>query len=261
MVDELAQVGGVSGLTKLVATLVTLPVKDFGAQLPSVEIKSVPKKKVPTDSDAGDDAIDFFESDEVEQRPIVIPPLVRRAVSIHLSEILDATGDGLLPNEAIAYRQGRARAVQRAILDVASTVRNGFSHWITLDVRSFFPAVPWTGIEATLTDYGYSEEFTKKTMVMVMGKLEKRSSWRTWVPVHNEAGTQAGLRESSILANLFLSRLDRRLLARFKEDLFYRRYSDDMLLMGKTKKVVRHAVVEVEDWIESRGLHLKGIGP
>lgn len=261
MVEELRDLDGVEGLRTVVADLVNLPVTEFSAKVPTVEVKFVPKKKVPTDDDAGDDAIGPVRPEVVEKRPIVVPPLVRRALSIHLSEILETTGDYLLPTEAIAYRPGRRQVVQRAILDVARAVRGGAHYWAKLDVRSFFPTVPWAGIETTLKSYGYPEAFVGYSMALVRGGVAKRESWRTWVPVETDAGTQAGLRESSIIANLYLSGLDRVLLSKFKGDLFYRRYSDDMLMMGRTKEVVRKAVVEVETWIESRGLTLKGVAP
>jgi hypothetical protein len=242
-----------------VSRLVELPVRDFAARVPAVEVRFITKTKIPTDRDAGPDAINPTENEDAPQRPIVVAPMVRRALSVHLSMILDATGDHLLPGEAIAYRQGRRQVVQQAILDTARAVREGFAYWAKLDIRSFFPSVPWEGIQGALRACGYPEDFTQRVMALVMGSLKEKSSWRTWATVENGSGTQAGLRESSIIANLFLSDLDRRLLRRFRGDLFYRRYSDDMLLLGRTKEIARKAVVEVENWIESQGLKLKGI--
>lgn len=261
MVEELHALGGVEGLTQTVTTMVNLPLKEFAKRVPSVEVKKVPKSRVPTDRDAGEDAINPEEAPESAQRPIVLPTLLRRALSAHASGILDVTGDHLLPDVAIAYRPGKCRVVERAILDVARAVRSGFSYWGKLDICSFFPSVPWAGLESALLAVGYPNQFTKRVMAIVRGGLASRVAWSTWAPVHVDAGTQAGLRESSILANIFLADLDRRLLSMFGEGLFYRRYSDDLLLLGRSKEPVRKAIVEIERWVESQAMQLKGIAP
>jgi hypothetical protein len=241
MVDDLKAIGGVDGLCERVTELVALPPKVFAKNVPTVEVKSIPKNKSHGD---------------VEKRPIVVPPVLRRALSNHISEILQVTADHLLPKEAIAYRPNKKRVVEMAILDVQRAVRGGGEYWAKLDIRNFFPSVPWEGIRNALRAYKYPEEFIEYVMALVQGRLMKAEG-RSWVPVKTISGTQAGLRESSILANLYLSDLDRILVTTFGGDVFYRRYCDDMILLGKTKKAVRQAVVEVRNWLESRGLALK----
>lgn len=258
MVDDLRAIGGVEGLVVALGRLVKLPAGDLRAWVPPVERKTIRKSKAPTDADAGLDAIGPAVSVQGETRDIVVAGLVRRALSVHLARVLTLTGDALLPREAIAYRPHHRHVVKQAVLDVARSVRQGHIYWAKLDVRAFFPSVPWRGIEQALLALGYSEAFVAIVMALVTSPIEARGTWGRWLPVENDSGAQAGLQESSILANVFLADLDRALLKRFGGVLFYRRYSDDLIMMAKTKEVCRRAVVMIREWVTAQGLQLKG---
>ncbi len=70
--------------------------------------------------------------------------------------------------------------------------------------------------------------------------VEKR--FGEWVAYANDAGTQAGLRESAILANIYLAALDRSITETFGRRVYYARYSDDILLIAAKRADAEGAV-------------------
>lgn len=193
---------------------------------------------------------------EREKRPIVKATFFRRCLSNIFTFVLEATADRLLPKEAIAYRRGRKDVICRAIIEAAQYVTRGGRHWAKLDIKNFFGSVPWSGMRRALVDIGFPELFTAKLMVLVQSTIVERRFGRWWT-VANEAGTQAGLRESAVLANLFLAGLDRDVSSRFRCN-FYRRYSDDILIIAKRRADAEGAVNIVRAWLSDQGLELKG---
>jgi hypothetical protein len=268
MLDELDSLGGEDGLVRALTRVVGLPLEAFPRAVPPVEIRRVRKSKTPGDDLARHDVIDREDIGGAHAvRDIVVPGLLRRALSLHVASILTETSDHLLPEEGIAYRPHSRRVVQAAILDVARQVRSGFEYWAKLDIKSFFPSVPWRGLHRALRRFGYSEDFTRRVMALVRTPILAKMSWASWVPVENISGAQAGLPESSVLANIFLSDLDQRVVAlgldmqKQKRShtrlLDYRRYSDDLLILGRTKEAVRRAVVEIDSWVSKQGMTIK----
>jgi len=268
MLEELDSLGGEDGLVGALSRIVNLPLEAFPGAVPPVEIRQVRKSKTPGDDLARHDAIDPEDIGGSQPvRDIVLPGILRRALSLHAAAILTETSDHLLPKEAIAYRPRSRRVVQAAILDMARQVRRGFVYWAKLDIKSFFPSVPWRGLHRALRRFGYSEDFTRRVMVLVTTPILAKMSWASWVHVENTSGAQAGLPESSVLANIFLSGLDRRVVTlgldmqkqkRSRSPLLdYRRYSDDLLVLGRTKEAVRRAVVEIDSWVSNQGMTIK----
>ena len=244
---------------------VQLPPLEFKQRVPLLAGKQFPKRKTPSDADAGWDAIGAGPADPLSKKPemrdIVVPCAFRRMLSNVFTSILIDTADHLLPKEAWAYRPHHPDVVQRGIMKAARALVGGCVYWAKLDVKDFFRSVPWTGIEAALRRYEFQEDFIQKLMALVQGKIVAKHGWRGWVTVENGSGTQAGLRESAILANLFLAGLDELIKDTFGKDVFYLRYSDDILIMSKSRSVVIGAVKLVRQWTKEQGLYLKDVPP
>lgn len=133
--------------------------------------------------------------EEQATRPIVKATFLRRCLSNIFTDVLEATADHLLPDEAIAYRRGRHDVIYRAVIDAAQYVTHGGQFWTKLDIRNFFGSVPWSGVRKALEDLGYPEEFIAKLMVLVQTSIVERR-FGIWWTVANEAGAQAGRRAS-----------------------------------------------------------------
>jgi hypothetical protein len=192
-------------------------------------------------------------------REVGIPTFYRRCLSNLMTAVLVRTGDSLLTGVARAYRPGRRKAVQGAIHEVASKVRDGNVFWTRLDFKSFFSVMPWWGIRRALRDLGYQEEFVRLVLLLVRARVV-RVDRGGQVEHHRWRGSEQGLAESSVLANLLAHKLDRRLLG-LAPEVFALRYSDDVVLLGKSKKAVVRAIQVVTGWARRHGIQVKDERP
>jgi hypothetical protein len=224
-----------------IAQLVSLPVDEFAREMAvePVRLSSIPKQNGGT-------------------REIVVPTFVRRCISCALSEVLTLTSDRMLPKSARAYRPHAENAVREAVLDVAEAVSDGeLRYFAKLDFRSYFTEVRWDTIESALHAYGFTEEFVSYVMIAVRCKVVRRHRGRL-VPVHTDKGTQMGVAESAVLANMVPHALDSALEARGRR-LQYQRYSDDLLIGSVDRDEVVWAIRTIASWCRQHGLTLKGV--
>lgn len=212
-------------------------------------------------------------------RPIGIPTFVRRLLSTHLGNVLTLTSEAVLPPSVIAYRRGREDAVVGVLRRVAAGVRAAglgkpladtemmeskpgvapIRYWAKLDFASYFSSIPRWAIRAALLHHGFPEGFIQVVMAMVKAPVVKLAHGR----VHDitpKKGTEQGMSESAVLANLVPFELDGWFEVRCKR-LFYVRYSDDIFIGGQTREELIGAVRAVITWAKKHGLRLKGVSP
>ena len=195
--------------------------------------------------------------DDGGTREVAVPSFARRCISHVFNEILVGTSDHLLPRCVRAYRPGRERAVQDAILDVASAVHNGrVRYFAQLDIKSYFSEMPWQSIEQALRHFGYCEEFIRRLMVVVNCPMLRRERGRV-VRLSASRGAQQGLAESAALGNLLPWELDRDLESRGR--LMYIRYADDLFVGASDRAEVVAAARSIAAWCGKHDLRLKGV--
>ena len=233
-------------LAERVANVLSLPTQDLREAVPALKVKEIPREDRWTRP--------FWDQSPAQTRRIVIPCVLRRALSNLVRLVLEATSDHLLAPEAIAYR-GRARdVVQVAILDAAEEVTKGRYFYAKLDIKNCFPSLPWEGVREALAALGFPEELVDVVMALVQAPRERLVNGR-WVEDRVDRGCEAGLAESAVLLNLFFRDLDRQI----RGEVFYRRYSDDLLVIGSDRQEVITAVKVIKGWVEAHGLKLKGV--
>lgn len=191
-----------------------------------------------------------------KERVVAKPCPVRRMLDNAFEHVLVATADHKLSKAAVAYRPGRRDAVRGVILGVQKAVKNGARFWAKLDVKSFFPTLPWSLIQSSLQDLGYHEEFVQKVMALVQVPLVDDFG----KAVQPTAGSQAGVRISGILANIALSGLDKLIEESLDPKTSYWRYSDDLILVGHERHKVENMVKKARTWIKAQAMRLKGVG-
>ena len=191
-------------------------------------------------------------------RQIASPCVRRRMLDILFEGVLIDTGDHLLSPDAWAYRPNRWDAVRTVIGQVQSKVRRGRGRfWAKLDLKSFFPSIPWRLIRRALDSMGYPKDVIQRLMGLVEAPLVDIDG--NLIP--NSSGSQAGVRISGVLANMVLKELDELIRSTFGKSLGFWRYSDDIILVHEDRKTVEDAVRLVRRWCHNNGLRLKGVAP
>lgn len=250
----------------MLAELVSLPAKEFAEKIPPLLVKTINQAGVrapwgpwgdPTFTQIGcEDWFGLLGSGK--PRRVAIPCPTRRMLDTLFERILIDTGDHMVHRTAWAYRPGKHDAVPAVIKEVRRGVREGGRYYAKLDIRSFFPTMPWKLIETTLSDppFSYPREFTQKVMALVMAPLVDEQGRA----VPNTSGSQAGTRTSGVIANMVLRAVDDLVCQRFGNKVHYWRYSDDILIVGRNRDDVIGATRAVQKWCHENGLKLKGVG-
>lgn len=249
----------------LIGQLVQLDPKSFAERVPPLLVKVInePGKKVPwgpwgdpyfTET-CDDDLYGLLGAEKPRQ--VVVPCPLRRMLDTLFTDVLVDTSDVLLQPCAWAYRPGRVDPVPRVIQEVRQAVREGARYWAKLDIKSFFPSMPWALIRSALTSFPfwYLDEFVERVMALVQTPLVDAKG--NTIP--NDSGSQAGIRISGVIANIVLWPLDVHVPEEF--DVRYWRYSDDIIILGHERHHVVGAVRFVRRWCQEQGLRLKGVAP
>jgi hypothetical protein len=227
-----------------------------------LKITSIPKSE-PWEEDEGLEGLDGNEGagrNVVQDvRDIAIRSVFGRCPSNHTASILSDCVDHLLPDVAIAYRPGRPCAVQEAVLDAAKAIADGHMYWVKLDVSDAFNTLPRDRVGEELHVLGFKEDFINRVLAVVAAPRKRRVRGQ-WVDVPNDRGCPAGMPESSILMNVLFRRFDFGMVNGHR-GVFYRRYSDDLLFLARSKQDAEKAVKELLRWARNVGLKLKGVSP
>lgn len=227
-----------------------------------LKITSIPKRE-PWEED---ERLEGLEGDKgparkvvQEVRDIAIRSVFGRCPSNHAASILSDCVDHLLPDVAIAYRPGRPNTVQQAVLEAAKAIADGHVFWGKLDVSDAFNTMPRDKVAEELRVLGFEEDFISRVFAVV-GAPRRRRVRGQWVDVPNALGCPAGMPESSILMNVLFRRFDLGMVNRHRR-VFYRRYSDDLLFLARSKEDAEKAVKELLRWARNVGLKLKDVSP
>lgn len=240
--------------------------KEFAEKIPPLLVKTIhePGKRVPWGpwgdpffEEKGDEDLHGLLGAE-KARTVVVPCPLRRMLDTLVAGVLIDTGDHLLHPAAWAYRPGRHDAVPGMIEDVRQAVRDGGRYWAKLDLKSFFPSMPWPLIRRALSTrpLSYPPEFVERVMALVEARLVNAAG----ETLPNQAGSQAGSQLSAIIANMVLWQLDTLVTHGFRS-VGYWRYSDDIIIVGRERHQATGAVRFIRGWCHQQGLQLKGVAP
>lgn len=221
---------------------------DLGAmklEIPALKVRPIEKKKRWNP-----------EYDPTLKRDIVVPCILRRVVSSHLAYILEITTKGRLPEAARAYVPGQRAPASTVAKEVARLTQHGHTYYVKLDLRDAFNSVPWKPLRRALLRMGYPQRFVNVLMLLVRAPIE-RFVRGTWLEQPRYRGALAGLPESGILLNVLMAEVDERILR--LANVYYARYSDDLIIMGRAAPDVARAANLLMNWAWGVGLEIKGV--
>jgi hypothetical protein len=182
----------------------------------------------------------------VKGRIVQSGTIPNRIIERALVRKLNSNIDAYFSNHSWAYRP--RRSPQKAILQVRESVRRG-RHWaLKTDIEQFFPSVDREILEKRLRD-SLADSGLCEMILRANSPLNDR---RAWIELSERTeGLPQGNALSPFLSNLYLNGFDENC-----SKLDYRRYADDMLVLGSSKKEVVKARQQIKRLLAQLGLNL-----
>jgi RNA-directed DNA polymerase len=182
----------------------------------------------------------------VKGRIVQSGTIPNRIIERSLVRKLNSNIDAYFSDQSWAYRP--RRSTQMAILQVREAVRRG-RHWaLKTDIEHFFASIGREILEKqlrdTLEDSGLCE--------MILRANSPVNDRRAWIELSDRTeGLPQGNGLSPFLSNLYLNGFDENC-----SNLDYRRYADDILVLGSSKSEVVKARQHIKRLLAQLGLRL-----
>lgn len=172
-------------------------------------------------------------------RPLDIPCVADRVVQGAAVLVLEPVLEPHMEDSSFAYRRGRS--VARAVARIGALRRQGFTHVVDGDIRSYFERIPHERLIAKL-----EQHVDDVAMIDLI--------W-LWLETYSLTGrgVPQGSPISPILANIYLDSVDEAIAA---ENVRIVRFADDFVLLAKTKSKAEKALADMRVLLEAEGLEL-----
>jgi RNA-directed DNA polymerase len=181
-----------------------------------------------------------------ELRPLGIPTVRDRVVQTALRMVLEPIYERDFAEHSYGFRPGRG--CQDALRRVDHLLRDGYTHVVDVDLKSYFDTIPkdrlLTQLEERVTD---GRILALVELFLAQPVLEEA---REWTP---SAGTPQGAVISPLLSNIYLDPLDHLMAAGGYEMV---RYADDVVVLCRSPEDAATALAQIQQWTATAGLTL-----
>lgn len=181
-----------------------------------------------------------------QTRPLGIPTIKDRIVQTALKMTIEPIFEVQFRPGSYGFRPGRS--CKDALREVDRMLKEGFTHVVDADLKSYFDTIPHDKLMArvgeTISD--------GRVLMLIDGFLRQEimSGMASWLPT---TGTPQGAVLSPLLANIYLHPLD---LLMEQSGRRMVRYADDFVILCRTEDEARAALRDVEAWTMANGLTL-----
>ena len=181
-----------------------------------------------------------------QTRPLGIPTIKDRIVQTALKMTIEPIFEVQFRPGSYGFRPGRS--CKDALREVDRLLKEGFTHVVDADLKSYFDTIPHDRLMArvgeTISD--------GRVLTMIDGFLRQEimSGMARWLPT---TGTPQGAVLSPLLANIYLHPLD---LLMEQNGGRMVRYADDFVILCQTEAEAIAALREVKAWTTANGLTL-----
>ncbi len=181
-----------------------------------------------------------------QTRPLGIPTVKDRIVQTALKMTIEPIFEVQFRPGSYGFRPGRG--CKDALREVDRLLKEGFTHVVDADLKSYFDTIPHDRLMArvgeTISD--------GRVLKLIDGflKQEIMSDMAHWKPT---TGTPQGAVLSPLLANIYLHPLD---LLMEQNGRRMVRYADDFVILCRTEDEARATLREVDAWTKANGLTL-----
>lgn len=179
-------------------------------------------------------------------RPLGIPSVRDRVVQAAVKMVIEPIFEVQFRPGSFGFRPGRG--CKDALRDVDRLIKEGFTHVVDADLKSYFDTIPHDRLMTLVA--GSISDGCVLALIELFLTQDIMSETARWTPV---AGTPQGAVLSPLLANLYLHPLDCLMEASGFEMI---RYADDFVILCRTDADARMALSQVRAWVETNGLTL-----
>jgi RNA-directed DNA polymerase len=179
-------------------------------------------------------------------RPLGIPTVKDRVVQAAVKRVIEPIFESQFCETSYGFRPGRG--CKDALRAVDGWLRQGYTHVVDADLKSYFDSIPQERLLARV-----GERISDgRVLALIDGWLKQDivHELKRWTPT---GGTPQGAVLSPLLANIYLHPLDEHMLARGYRMV---RYADDFVILCQSAQEAQQALDEVAHWVNANGLVL-----
>lgn len=179
-------------------------------------------------------------------RPLGIPTVKDRVVQTAVKRVIEPIFESQFCDTSFGFRPGKG--CKDALRAVDGWLRQGYTHVVDADLRSYFDSIPQDRLLARVAE----RISDGPVLALIDGWLKQDivHDLKRWTPT---SGTPQGAVLSPILANIYLHPLDEHMLARGYRMV---RYADDFVVLCQSAHEAQQALSEVQSWVSGNGLEL-----
>ena len=181
-----------------------------------------------------------------ELRPLGIPTVRDRVVQTALRNVLEPIFEWDFAEPSYGFRP--QRGCKDALARVDSLLKNGYTHMVDADLKSYFDTIPHDRL-MMLIGNKVSDGRVLELIEMFL-KQKVLDDLSVWTP---EEGSPQGAVISPLLSNIYLDPLDHRMAERGFEMV---RYADDFVILCRSLEDAERALCVVQQWTAQAGLTL-----
>lgn len=179
-------------------------------------------------------------------RPLGIPTVKDRVVQAAVKRVIEPIFESRFCETSYGFRPGRG--CKDALRAVDKLLRQGYTHVVDADLKSYFDSIPHERLKARVA----ARISDGRVLALIDGWLQQDivHDLKRWTPT---GGTPQGAVLSPLLANIYLHPLDQHMMARGYKMV---RYADDFVILCQSAHEAQQALGEVQQWVSDNALEL-----
>ena len=181
-----------------------------------------------------------------QMRPLGIPVVKDRIVQTAVKLVIEPIFEATFLDSSYGFRP--QRSAHDALRQVSRLLREGYTHVVDADLKSYFDTIPHEGMRSRVRE----KISDGRLLALIDAWLAQDivSEAGRWTPT---GGTPQGAVLSPLLANLYLHPLDQRL---GEGGWHMVRYADDFVVLCDSAAQAQAALGDIRAWVEANGLQL-----
>ena len=192
--------------------------------------------------------VNLYKGEKV--RTIALYSMRDKAVQQSIAAELNKIFDNRFSERTFAYRNNKSAL--NAISDIERVISEGkYRDFLKVDITHYFDTIRWDILENVLRDYIGEDDVIE---LIRLNSCSKSLDEATGELVDKRSGIYQGSSIAPVLSNVYLMEFD--LWLSEETDVFFVRYSDDLLLLGSTHEEMIAYLTQIKTRLEAIGLSI-----